>query len=44
VEVKKSGPQEVEVRYRSTSHLSKFKAEWEHGSLDVETSEEAEDD
>jgi len=44
VDVEKSGPQEVDVRYRSEGHTSRLKAEWENGKLEVETSESNEDD
>jgi hypothetical protein len=39
VEVEKSGPSKVDVRYRSEDHTSRFKAEWEKGELEVETEE-----
>jgi hypothetical protein len=44
VDVEKSGPREVEVRYRSEDHTSKFKAEWEDGQLHIEVSESDSDD
>jgi hypothetical protein len=40
VEVEETGPDEVEVRFRSDDHESKFKAEYDHGELDVEIEEE----
>lgn len=43
VEVKDTGPEEIEVRFRSSDHESKFEAEYENGELEISREEEAED-
>ena len=44
MEIEDSGPSEVELDFESDDHRSKFKAEWSSGELDVDISEEPEDD
>jgi hypothetical protein len=44
MEIEKTGPNEVELDFRSDDHRSEFTAEWKDGVLDVGISEEAEDD
>jgi hypothetical protein len=44
VEVRDTGPEEVEVRFRSADHESNFKAEYENGKLDISREEEGDDD
>ena len=44
MEVEDSGPDEVEVEFRSESHKSKFSAEFEGGELRVEIKEEGDDE
>lgn len=46
VEAKATGPDEVEVEFRSDEHRSKFKADWEDGELriDIDEKNEGEDD
>jgi hypothetical protein len=43
VEVEKSGPGKVEVKFESEDHNSSFKASWEEGNLKIDIREEAED-
>ena len=43
VEVEHRGPSKVEVEFRTEGHRSKFKAEWEHGTLEIEIDEEDDD-
>ena len=44
VEVEKSGPTEVEVKFESADHQSEFRARWNDGELDIDIDEESEDD
>jgi hypothetical protein len=44
VTVEDSGPDSVRVEYRSDSHKSTFKAEWEDGQWEIDTEESGEDD
>jgi hypothetical protein len=43
VEVEKSGPKEVEVKFESADHQSEFRARWKDG-LDIDIDEESEED
>jgi hypothetical protein len=44
VEVEKSGPKEVEVKFESADHQSEFRARWKDGELDIDIDEESEED
>ena len=44
VEVEKSGPKEVEVKFESADHQSEFRAGWKDGELDIDIDEESEED
>lgn len=43
-EIKKAGPDEVEVEFENESLRVEITAEWEHGELEIEVSTEEEDD
>lgn len=43
-EIKKSGPDEVEVEFESETTKVEIEAEWEDGELNIEISIEDEDD
>ena len=42
VEVEHSGPDQVEVRFRSENHESRYRAQWSDGEPDVDTQESGE--
>ncbi len=44
VEVEKSGPKEVEVKFESADHQSEFRARWKDGELAIDIDEESEED
>lgn len=39
MEVSSQGPAEVEVRFESEDHESRFKADWENGELRIDIDE-----
>ena len=39
MDVRATGPDEVEVRFQSADHLSRFEAEWEDGQLEIDKEE-----
>ena len=40
MDVRATGPTEVEVRFESDDHQSRFKADWEDGELRIRTEED----
>jgi len=44
MDVEESGPAEVEVEFESDDHTSKIKIKWVGGVLDVDITEQADDD
>ncbi len=43
-EIEESGPEEVEIDFKSSDHKSSFQARWKDGELDVKIDEELDDD